>query len=171
MGAARAMAKSYPERVPPRDPHAGIGVCGGGEQQELNLPEVPRKINEHIKGVYQALQLAVEKFGGVVAFAVAIGKGHGETGRRIRRAEDDHGDTQRAFIDYVAVIGTDPKAREVFLYALCDFWGYKQPDFKNAPSPEEQLRSLLSSLDGETGDAIKERAARLGGFHPRSFGK
>jgi hypothetical protein len=171
MGASKAMAKLYPERDPQPSPNAASGPRGGAEQLELKVPDAPVKIAEHIKGVYGALQKSVDKFGGLVALAAALGKAHGEISLRVRREQDSKGDIQRAFLDYVAVIGTDAQAREVFLHSLCDLWGYKHPDFKNAPSEREQLRSLLAQLDGASGEAIKEAAARAAGFHPRSFDK
>ena len=171
MPAPKAMAKLYPEKDPPLDPHAENRPGGGLTQLELKVPEAPRKTLEHIYGVYAAMQRAVDKFGGIVAFAASMGKGHGEVGRRVRREEDQHGDMQRGFVDYIGVLGTDPQAREVFLFGLCDLWGYKHPDFRNAPTAQEKLDSLLATLDGEAGEAVKERAARMGGFHPRSFGK
>jgi hypothetical protein len=171
MPASKAMAKLYPDNDPQRSPNTASGPRRDAEQLTLKVPDGPLKIAEHIKGVYGALQASVEKFGGVVALAAAIGKVHGEVSLRLRRDQDSKGDLQRAFLDYVAVIGTDAEAREVFLHGLCDLWGYKHPDFKNAPTEREQLRSLLAQLDGASGEAIKEAAARAAGFHPRSFDK
>lgn len=165
----RAMAKLYPERAPQPIPNVESGPRGDSGQLELKVPDAPLNLAGHIKGVYGALEKAVTKFGGVVALAAAIGKGHGEVSLRVRREQDSKGDIQRAFLDYVAVIGSDAVAREVFLFALCDLWGYRHPDFKVSPTLAQKYEALLARLDGETGEAIKEAAARSAGFHPRSF--
>lgn len=168
---SRAMAKVYPEVHPPRTPLVGSGGREGSEQLELKVPNAPLKLAEYIRDVYAVLQVAVEKFGGVVALAAAVGKSHGEVGKRLRREEDHYGDLQRAFFDYVAVIATDMKARESFLFGLCDLWGFKHPEVRTAATLAEKYDALLSTLEGEAGAAVKERAARNGGFHVRDFSK
>jgi hypothetical protein len=163
------MAKVYPEDHPQPSPNAESGGRRDAEQLLLKVPDAPLNLHGHIKGIYGALGKAVEKFGGIVALGAALGKAHGEVSLRVRREQDSKGDTQRAFLDYIAVIGTDAVAREVFLFALCDLWGYRHPDFKIAPTLAEKYAALLARLDGKTGEAIKEDAARDAGFHPRSF--
>lgn len=164
----RRTQQELPNQAPPRDPHVEAGVRGGGQQLSLNVA-TPASIRDHLRTVYTALQLGIDQFGGIVALAAALGKNHGEVGRRVRREEDDKGDLQRAFLDYVAVLATDWRAREEFLKSLCLAWGYKVPEPLKDPTTEEKFRALVSVLGGEIGDGILEAAAEKGGFHVGVF--
>lgn len=165
-----SMSQGLPDEAPPRDPHVAGGGREGNPQMPLKL-SATTSISEQLKGVYAALQKGVEAFGGVVSLAAAIGKNHGEVGRRVRREQDDKGDLQRAFLDYVAALGTDWKARHEFLSALCAWWGYKQPEPLKEPTVEEKYRALMAVLRGELGDSIKDKAAEIGGFDSGSFSR
>lgn len=164
----RRMSQDLSEMAPPRHPHGARGSGGGEEQLSLNVA-TPASVRDHLRTVYGALQLGVDQFGGIVALAAALGKNHGEVGRRVRREEDDKGDLQRAFLDYVAVLATDWRAREAFLKALCLAWGYKSPEALKEPSTEEKYRALVSVLRGDLGDDVLERAAEVGGFNVGAF--
>jgi hypothetical protein len=158
-------------------------VSAGGSQPVANEPLGDRSVSEQleiqlsgrisiaesIRSVYRPLVVGVTAYGGVVELANAINKSHGEVSLRLRREQDDKGTLQRAFHDYVGVLGTHSQAREAYLFGLCDEWGYKHPEPRTAPTERELLASLLGALDGESGQAIKERAAKLGGFDARSF--
>lgn len=163
-----SMPKALSPNRPPTHPQRGRGGDEGGEQLEMEIASSPT-VGDRISGIYRALQAAVEKFGGVTELAVALGKDKGEVSRRVRRAEDTKGDTQRAYLDYLGHF--DWEAREAFLAELSREWGYKAPEPMAEPTEAEQLRALKAELraSGGLGDDVIKRAAARGGFDARAF--
>lgn len=160
--------KNLPQGRPPTHPQPNAGGDGGPVQLELQVSASPTEADA-IAGVYRALQAAVEKFGGVVELACAMGKGKDEVSRRVRRADDTKGDTQRAFLDFLGFLNWE--AREVFLAELAREWGYKRPEPRALPTEAEQLRALKAELlaAGGVGEDVMKRAALRGGFEPNAF--
>lgn len=160
--------KNLHHRRPPTHPQPDALADGGQAQLELAVSVTPTEADA-IAGVYRALQAAVEKFGGIVELACATGKGKDEISRRVRRAEDTKGDTQRAFLDYLGFLNWE--AREVFLAELAREWGYKRPELRTEATEAEQLRALKAELHaaGGVGEDVLTRAALRGGFAPNAF--
>lgn len=162
------MRKSLPAGRPPTHPQPNAGVDGGPAQLELSVSIAPTEA-DRIAGVYRVLQAAVEKQGGVVELACAMGKGKDEVSRRVRRSEDTKGDLQRAFIDYLGFF--DWEARDVFMAELAREWGYKRPEPRAAPTETEELRAIKAELHaaGGVGTDVLKRAATRAGFAPNAF--
>lgn len=153
---------------PPSHPPAAGRSKGAAVQPEFDF-DSKRPIVEHIRDVYRVLKSAVDVFGGEVALAAYVERDLSDVQKRVAREQDTKGNLKQAFLDYVGVLGTDHKARESFLFGLCELWGYKQPEAYREPSTEEKYRTLLSRLSGSAGEAILKDAADAGGFDVGAF--
>jgi hypothetical protein len=128
-----------------------------------------KSVKELIADLHGALQEAVEDYGGTVALAAKMGKGHGEISLRVRREEDSHGQIQKAHLDLVAYVVEDRKARMRFINGLLKRWGCKPAELMREPTPEEKLRLILARLDGASGEAILKDAAESAGYDSAIF--
>lgn len=156
------------KETPPRHPRIEGGQRGGSDQAELDF-DGARSIADRIRDTYAVLRTAVDVFGGRDALANFAKQDSSETGKRLNRGEDKAGNLLRSFYDYVGIISSDWKARESFLFGLCDLWGFKHPELRRDPTVEEKYRRLLSTLTGTAGEAILKDAAEAGGFHVGAF--
>jgi hypothetical protein len=153
-------SRSMPTSSPQRNPNEDLGERSGGDQLSL----FQRSIASLIEDLHASLKESVNVYGGVYALASAMEKNHGEISLRINRGQNSKGEIQRATFDLLAFVCADPAARARFLTSLLERWGYKAPEPANAPTLEEKYRALMNVLTGETGEAVKERAARSAGF-------
>ena len=162
--------RSLPHERPQSDPKMGSGVVGGGEQLALQLRETGT-ISQHIDGIYQAFQQAVERAGGVVWLAASMEKPLPGVSLKVRHAPDSKGETQRATLDMLGHVGADPGARLTFLAALCDLWGCEPPELKRIATTEEKYEALLAEIEDANGvgKSIVERAARRLGTDAGAF--
>jgi hypothetical protein len=167
MSSKSATRQVSPSHAPNGHPTKDSGAVGEVEQ----LPLFQRTVASLIEDLHAALGEAVKVYGGTFALAAAMEKNHGEVSLRVRRAPDNKGQVQKATFDLLAFVAADPNARLIFLTQLLTRWGYKAPEPASAPTAEEQLHALLAALDGVAGQSVKEAAARIGGFNPRSFGR
>jgi hypothetical protein len=165
-------SKASTRQVSPSQPTNGhptkdSGAVGGPGQ----LPLFQATVASLIEDLHASLIAAVDAYGGTYALAAAMEKNHGEVSLRVRRAPDSKGQVQKATFDLLAFVAADANARTVFLTQLLARWGFKAPEPASAPTAEEQLHALLAALDGVAGASVKEAAAKIGGFHARSFGR
>lgn len=143
------MADSTPSRRGvPREGHRTTtekGSVGIRDQLPLALSFDPRTADEHIQVVYRALQRAVGSFETKQgAFADELGKPYGEVSMRLRRAEN-RGELQRAYLDYVGILGLRQVARERFLVELGQAWGMRVERAVEL-TPEQKLRVVAREL-------------------------
>lgn len=163
-----SMSRTVSKTSPPSHPPVAGRLKGETVQPEFDF-DSKRPIIEHIKGVYAAFKKAIDAFGGEVALAAYVERDLSDVQKRVAREQDTKGNLKQAFLDYVGVLGLDHAAREIFLFALCDLWGYKHPEAYREPSVEEKYRTLLSRLSGAAGEAILKDAADAGGFNVGAF--
>lgn len=138
---------------------------GVGRQERLDFSS---EISEQITIIYEALQLAVEVYGGIDALAADSGKSATLTRLRVYRREDNKREIQKAHIDHLAIAVADPEARAQFINFLLDAWGYKPAELKREPTAEERLHAYEMALDaaGTVGVDIRRHAAKAGGWNP-----
>lgn len=83
---------------------------------------------------------------------------------KLNREEDTKGDVQRLHLDVLGHIFLDAAARWDWLTRFAALCAAKPPVPLNEPTDSEKLAMLLGALDGESGEAILERAAAKGGI-------
>jgi len=108
----------------------------------LDLRADPRTVDDHIAIVYRCLQVAVEVYEAKQAtFADDAGANGGDFSMRLRR-QIHKGQLQRAFLDYLGVLGMKPAAREAFLRRLAAAWGWRIEREKPLTAVEKLQRVL-----------------------------
>ncbi len=149
------MTRTVHSAAPATHPQMDCGEVAG-EQLEMTLTDgktYPQRISE----VYGALQVAVDRMGGVVAFAALLEKPTSEVSRRANRADDGKGTRMQAFLDYVAFL--DDEAFGAFHDALGAARGRLPAERSRRLRPEERaghLRELVSDK------AVRAKEKELG---------
>lgn len=118
MGANGVTSASVSPLGPRRVPAEGSGTVRA-EQLAETLTEA----------LYAGLRRAVNLWGGQTALASVLGVSESVVSERLN-LRSPKGVPQRAFLDWVAVVCSDPKAAEAFLATLCDALGYMRPEKK-----------------------------------------
>lgn len=147
MSSKSSTPRSLPMTAPPTAPQTGRGGEGGGRQLPLlttDTWEARTPAQRHAE-LHSMLAGAVEDHeGGSVAFAAKMERPVPDVSRRLRRAEDSKGETQRAPLDYLSFL--DAPARHDFLDALSAAWGYLPPRPMVELSATDKLRLVLEEL-------------------------
>lgn len=163
------MSKRMPGGVgagpPSTPPQFGWGAVGG-DQLGLSFPV--GDVADHVHGVYDALQATVDEcMGGPVAFAAVVERPVSDVSRRLRRAEDSKGETQRAPVDYLAALATSHEARLCFINHLCALWGLRPTEPIMQLTDSEKLRILASELPDRRRRALeREHGLPKGALEP-----
>jgi len=131
-----------PQVGPARKAQFGSGEIGA-YREEIGA-EDPRSVEELIDRVYAALRSGVVFYGTKQSeFADDMGRTAGDVSYRLRRASKN-GEVQKAHLDYIGFLAKRPRAREAFLKALANDWGFKLEPL--APSPVQLLRIVAADL-------------------------
>jgi len=159
----------------------GVAARPGGRAGETSSPLVPsvsqaelpfpsvhelRHVGEHIDAVYGALRAGVETFGGTVAFAAAAEVSVSKMSERLRRADNDRGERQRAHLDLLGTLAADPAARHSFLTELARAWGFEDP----VPRVEIDDARRAEILAGALSDRSKRQLERDNGLPSGALG-
>lgn len=144
------MNTSLPPTGHRTDPEIGSGEASG---------ETPAR---RITGLYRALQAGAEVFGGAVTLAAAMRKRVPDVSQRLRRAQDSNGDVQRASLDMMGHVATDPEARWAMLAVLCEEWGAEPPQRKRTLTREQIAEAALRVIgkSGVMADGHRKAIAR-----------
>ncbi len=162
MPSTSAMRKAVGPGQQGRAGDTGSPSVPGGRQAELPFPAEHdlRCVGEHVEAVYGALRTAVDAFGGVVAFAAAAELSVSKMSERLRRADNDRGERQRAHLDLLGVLAADPAARGAFLAELCRAWGFEDPVVRVEIDDARRAEILAAALS-ESAKRQLERQHRL----------
>jgi hypothetical protein len=140
------MSRTMPPSRPPTDPQHGRGARGGEQLPLLVTDEweaSPYNVRHaRLHGMLDAAVIGHE--GGAVAFAAKMERPVPDVSRRLRRAEDSKGETQRAPLDYLSFL--DREARHAFLDAISAAWGYLPPRPVVEMSDADKARILAEEL-------------------------
>lgn len=152
MPSSSAMRKAVGPGQRGRAGETGSPSVPGVRQAELPFPAEHdlRCVGEHVEAVYGALRQGVEAFGGVVAFAAAAELSVSKMSERLRRADNDRGERQRAHLDLLGVLAADPAARQAFLTELSRSWGFEDPVLRVQIDDSRRAEILATALSEST---------------------
>lgn len=145
-------------RTPLRNPRNGQGTSQGA-QVAMDFSTVKTWIDD----VYQITREVARDHFGDDALAADVGISRQLMRLKLNREEDSHGDLQRLHLDVLGYIFNDPVARWDWLARFTARCGAMEPVPQNEDSDSVKLKLLLGALDGETGEAILDLAAKKGG--------
>lgn len=113
--------------------------------------------------LYEAVNAAVEEYGGQDALAADAGLSRQTLNQKLRRALDSKGDTQRLHLDVLGHLfsgSTGKAARWAFAVAVCRMVGAKDPEPVRTLTAEERAQ-LLAALVSDKAKRAAEREAGL----------
>lgn len=164
------MAKIIATPAPRNTPETASGELRGADLREVPEVASERCVARYIDVWYDLTRRAVDRWGGTVALAATFETAMSGVSDRLNRREVK-GALQRGFIDYLAVVSTNPNAAEELLFGLCELFGFEPPKRKRLKTEREKYAALVRELHGagELGGAAIRAAARKLGIDPSEF--
>lgn len=187
-----SMPRTLPGAGHRREPELASSGLLGGPTPDARTDE---GLAEHlIAGVYDVMRAGVKTWGGQASLAAFWGMQESNLSQRLARKVV--GSVQYAFLDFLAIAGTNPLAaagildgmmrlflpvalstaegREIvesMLLRLADALGFDPPKRKRKKTPEELHAALVKRLRlaGELGEAAIRRAAQDIGADPSEY--
>lgn len=166
-------ASRMSRNVQPASPYSPPEVASGSLQGDERTPDERTDAavaDRYIARGYDILRSAVKEWGGSASLAAWWSTSESNLSARLNRRVVN-GSLSYAFLDFLMVASTAPRAAEQILFDLCDLWGFEHPKRKQRKTEVEKYHALVGNLRrlGPLGETAIAVAARDLGIDPAEF--